>query len=97
MVRRKGVNESEDACRKRNGKKVPGRPIRPGLVLNPEGKNQFTYRRDFENTIGKLLSGEPTEDEAAAVPEWIRGIVASGMTRRRGPRDDRSTGRTARR
>lgn len=32
----------------------PQRPGDPGL--NPEGKNQYTYRRNFEKTMDRLLS-----------------------------------------
>ena len=46
---------------KRNGKEVREenlQPIQPGEVRNPEGKNQYTYKRDFERTIDCLLAGQ---------------------------------------
>ncbi|MBW2696340.1 MAG: hypothetical protein JRE70_07690 [Deltaproteobacteria bacterium] len=56
-------------------------PAKPGEVRNPEGKNQYTYRKDFEKSIGDLLNGELTEAEAESLPEWIREVVEPGMTR----------------
>ncbi len=32
--------------------------VRPGQVRNPTGKNQFSYRRDFEATIQRLAEGK---------------------------------------
>ena len=43
--------------------------IQPGEVRNPKGINQYTYRRDFEISIDRLLAGrwefrrEPVEDK----------------------------------
>ena len=65
---------------KRNGKEVRGenlRPIQPGQVLNPEGKNQWTgTRREFERHIA-LIADEPsdgdpsiTKAEALARKAW---------------------------
>ncbi len=31
------------------------KPAKPGEVLNPEGRNQYSYRRDFEATVDALL------------------------------------------
>lgn len=31
--------------------------VKPGQKLNPEGRNQYTYRRDFELAIDELLKG----------------------------------------
>ena len=33
-------------------------PIRPGEVRNPKGRNQYSYRRDFEAAIGRLAAGK---------------------------------------
>jgi hypothetical protein len=44
-------------------KALEGR-IQPGEVRNPEGRNQYSYRRDFEKTVGQLLEGELKEREA---------------------------------
>lgn len=31
--------------------------FKPGEIANPEGRNQYTYRRDFELAIDELLKG----------------------------------------
>jgi hypothetical protein len=33
------------------------KPIRRGEVRNPSGRNQYSYRRDFEAAIGQLAAG----------------------------------------
>lgn len=33
------------------------KPFKPGDIGNPEGRNQYTYRRDFEVAIQELLKG----------------------------------------
>ena len=71
---------SAAASRKRSGK-VVGRPIQPGEIRNPEGRNQYTYRRDFEKAIVALLDGELTEKQAQVLPEWVRELISPGMTR----------------
>ena len=50
--------------RKRGGRDMPKprqlaslKPIRPGEVRNPEGRNQYTYRRDFQDAIQRLADG----------------------------------------
>lgn len=55
--------------------------IRPGEVRNPEGRNQYSYKRDFEVTIDKLLAGELTETEAELVPEAAKALIKPGMSR----------------
>jgi hypothetical protein len=73
---------SSSATGKANGNAaIRGRPIRPGEVRNPEGRNQYTYRRDFETSIGRLLNGELTDAEAEQVPEWVQALVNPGMAR----------------
>jgi hypothetical protein len=73
---------STPASGKANGSAVSrGRPIRPGEVRNLEGRNQYTYRRDFETRIGRLLNGELTDAEAEQVPEWVQALVNPGMAR----------------
>jgi hypothetical protein len=73
---------TDPASSKANGKeRLRGKPIVPGEVRNPEGRNQWTYRRDFEQTIAKLLDGELSAEEAENTPEWVRDIVEPGMTR----------------
>ncbi len=56
-------------------------PIVPGQVLNPKGRNQWSYREDFEHAIGKLLKGKLSDEEAKIIPEWMREIAGEGMTR----------------
>jgi len=34
------------------------RPAKPGEIRNPEGRNQYSYRRDFELAIDGFLKGE---------------------------------------
>ena len=59
----------------------PGGRIRPGEVRNPHGRNQYSYRRDFERTPDKLLAGELTDDELGNVAEVARDLVEPGMSR----------------
>ena len=72
---------SDPASGNHGGSRVPGRPIQPGQVLNPAGANQYTYKRDFELTIDRLLKGELSPEEVETVPSWVRGLVTAGMTR----------------
>ncbi len=42
-------------------------PIRSGQILNPEGRNQFSYRRDAEKNLNEWLrmrNGEQTNSGA---------------------------------
>lgn len=52
------------------------RPSRPGEVRNPEGNNQYTYRRKFERAIEELLTGTAPPEVAAKllllIPEDAR-------------------------
>ena len=57
-----------------------GRPIQPGQVLNPEGKNQWTYRRDFEHAVERLCSGEITEELLEYIPDQIRPLFSEEMS-----------------
>ncbi len=72
---------SDPACGKHRGSRLPGRPIQPGQILNPKGVNQYSYKRDFEQSIDGLLKGELSAEEAQSVPEWVRDLVKRGMTR----------------
>lgn len=58
-------------------------PVKPGEVRNPTGKNQYTYRRDFERTIDELLAGDLTPEHAELIPEKLREMISSmpAMTR----------------
>ena len=46
-------------------------PIQPGQVLNPEGKNQYSYRKTFEEQIGRILAEERGEDSPVTNSEAI--------------------------
>jgi hypothetical protein len=56
--------------------------FKPGQVGNPEGRNQYTYRADFELAIGELLKGvyefrrEVVEDEEGAK---VRCLLCNGL------------------
>jgi hypothetical protein len=39
----------------RRGRVENLKPAKPGEVRNPEGRNQYSYRRDFEATIEAVL------------------------------------------
>jgi hypothetical protein len=39
----------------RRGRVENLKPAKPGEVRNPEGRNQYSYRRDFEATIDAVL------------------------------------------
>jgi hypothetical protein len=43
------------------------KPIQPGEVRNPTGRNQYSYRLDFERTMGRLLKGALTQEEIEAL------------------------------
>jgi hypothetical protein len=47
---------SDPASGKHRESRLPGRPIQPGQVLNPTGKNQFTYRKAWEHEIEQALN-----------------------------------------
>jgi hypothetical protein len=55
--------------------------IKLGEVRNPDGRNQYTYRRDFDKTVVGLLEGELTEKESQDLPEWARELISPEMTR----------------
>lgn len=54
-------------------------PIKPGEVRNPEGRNQYSYRRDYELAFDRLMGGKLTVAEARDlnIPEHIRHIIES--------------------
>jgi hypothetical protein len=54
----------------------------PRSCTSAEGTNQYSYRREFERTIDVLFKGELSPEEAKAVPDWVRDLIAPGMTRR---------------
>jgi len=59
-------------------------PNKPGEVRNPEGHNQYTYRRDFERSIDELLKGKLSESEIEdlKLPPHIRHVVETGEVSR---------------
>jgi hypothetical protein len=59
---------------------VDGR-IRPGEVRNPEGRNQYTYRREIEQNALDLLDGELPPDQLEDLPQWVQKAIKAGMTR----------------
>jgi hypothetical protein len=52
---------------------------RPGVVANPQGKNQWDYRRAFEDAITRLMRGEITTELLEFVPEYMRPLVSEDM------------------
>lgn len=54
-------------------------PIVPGEVRNPKGNNQYTYKRNFENSIDTLLAGEVTEEYLELVPPNVRALIDERM------------------
>ena len=72
----------EPIASKWTGKGGGGRltPILPGQVLNPTGRNQFSYRRDFERTIERLLRS-PAAGSLEHAPEWMIDAVEPGMSK----------------
>jgi len=47
------------------------RPSRPGEVRNPEGHNQYTYRRKFERAVEELLTGDIPDAAAEKLIQLI--------------------------
>ena len=60
-------------------------PIKPGEVRNPEGRNQYTYRRDAERRFDLLLKGELSELEIEdlKLSRHIRQQIETGELRSR--------------
>jgi hypothetical protein len=58
---------SDPASGKHHGSRVPGRPIQPGQVLNPTGKNQFTYRKEWEREIDQALNSAVEGDRGTTL------------------------------
>ena len=54
-------------------------PIAPGEVRNPKGNNQYTYKRNFENSIDKLLAGDVTDEYLNLVPSHVRELIDARM------------------
>lgn len=51
-----------------------------GNCANPAGKNQWDYRRHFEEAITKLLRGEIDPELLEFIPEDIRPLVGNVTT-----------------
>lgn len=62
-------------ARKGSERPLPPNPIRPGEVRNPQGINQYTYRRDFEMNIQRLLKTAAPEHVRRLVPESAKHMV----------------------
>ena len=59
------------------------RAIQPGEARNPTGRNQYTYRREFERSIDRLLAGEfpDGERERVGIPPEVLKLLPEGATR----------------
>jgi len=71
---------SDPASRKRNGSRVPGRPIQPGQVLNPNGNNQYTYRREWEREVEKALRVESGDERRTLLQELVEKLLSEART-----------------
>ncbi len=69
---KRGKREKADPNKPRPTHDKHGRPLsphiikimaKPGEVRNPLGKNQYTYRQNFDEAIDKLLHGRVTDAE----------------------------------
>ena len=58
---------SDPASGKHRGSRLPGRPIQPGQVLNPTGRNQFTYRKEWEREIDQALNSAAEGDRGTTL------------------------------
>ena len=67
---------SHFASRKHNGSRPPGRPIQPGQVLNPEGRNQWTYRREWEQEIDKALRAKSDDERRTVLQELAESLLS---------------------
>jgi hypothetical protein len=62
------------------------RPFKKGDVGNPEGRNQYTYRREFEEAIARLAKGKLLDGELEALnlPDFIAHLIDSSEEMTRG-------------
>lgn len=51
-------------------------PWKPGQSGNPKGTNQFTYRQDFDDAMGRLIQGDIAPELLAFIPDDIRPLVS---------------------
>lgn len=49
--------------------------IKPGQILNPDGKNQYTYRKDAEATFERLLRGVDEESGLTVAERILVNLV----------------------
>lgn len=63
---------SADLCDRPNA--IANR-FKPGVASNPAGRNQYSYRKDFEVSIGKLLAGKLSPEFAHFIPEELRDLI----------------------
>lgn len=60
---------------------VVGRPIKPGQVLNPEGRNQYTYISEAEQDLDKWLrEKENGQTNSSAIIERLVIDAKSGVS-----------------
>jgi len=53
-------------------------PPKPGEVRNPEGRNQYTYRREFERQFQQAMTGEFPEELRQLLPSHIQKTIPKG-------------------
>lgn len=62
-----------------------GNRIKPGEVRNPEGRNQYTYRREFEAAVDEMLreasDEKPERSRAAVLADKALALAEAGDTR----------------
>jgi hypothetical protein len=51
---------------------------KPGVAPNPVGTNQYTYRRNFERSIDRMLNGEISPELLDLVPETVQRMIQDG-------------------
>lgn len=49
------------------------KPVKPGEVRNPTGKNQWTYRADFERSVARLMDAHGESIAERLVHGALRG------------------------
>jgi len=50
-------------------------PIKPGEVRNPQGHNQYTYRRNFEKAVDQALGGKLSPELKQFIPESVLPLI----------------------
>jgi hypothetical protein len=70
---------TDSASGKHHGSRVPGRPIQPGQVLNPTGKNQFTYRKAWEREIDQALNSAAEGDRGTTLQALADKLLSEAL------------------